>query len=287
MKLLITGAAGFIASNLLKKLREENNVILYVRDEIEAQRIQSRNSQILVGTKSLENLPEDISCVVHLGGTAGGKMKECVEDNVLFTLEILRAMEKMRIPRIIFPSAAAIYGSTDKPVKENAPPNPTAPYETTKLIAEEIIKRWVENKSIRSATILRFNNIYGSGSDHGMMANFIKQAKQGTSLSVDGDGTQVREPMYVDDAVDAIKHAIEAVEEGSALYNISGPKSFMLREIVECIGNTLGKKLTLKLSGKPASPPHTLRLDTAKAKEKLGWTPKISLAKGIAKTLSR
>ena len=285
-KILITGVAGFIASHFLKKLNGESDIVLHVRDEGEAQKINKGGPRVLVGTKGLENLPEGISCVVHLGGTAGGKIKECIEDNVLFTLEILRAMEKARIPRIIFPSAAAIYGNTDKPAREDAPPNPLAPYETTKLIAEEIIKHWVESRRIHSAAILRFNNIYGPGSNHGMMASFIRQAKQKTSISIDGDGTQVREPIYVDDAVDAIKRAIEMDEKGCVLYNISGPEPYTLREIVEYVGNALDKKLTMNLSGKPASPPHTLRLDTVKAKNELGWEPKILLAEGIAKILS-
>ncbi|MSR76143.1 MAG: NAD(P)-dependent oxidoreductase [Candidatus Ryanbacteria bacterium] len=265
MKILITGATGFIGTHVAKHLAPDHEIITWSRCE-----------------GSLDNLPADIECVVHLAGAAGGNLETCISSNVVPTAEVLRAMEHARIPRIVFLSGAAVYQDSSEILGENAPLGSTAPYGISKIAAESLIKKWHELGYIKTAIILRGNNIYGLGSDHGVISGFLAQAKNG-AITVDGDGSQVREPVYVDDAVSIIQKSIEVTREGVRIYNVSGPRAYTLRDIATEIGLALGKEISFHLSGKLAAPPLALRLSISKAKEELGWTPHSDLGGGLAK----
>lgn len=267
MKLLVTGASGFIGSRFRVINKESNNTFLYA------------------GRMDLpEKLPR-VDAVVHLAGATGGSLQECIDGNIITTLDILRAMERASIPNIIFLSGAAVYGNITLPANETVPPRPETPYGMTKYTAECIIEHSVEQNRIEGAVIFRCNNIYGSGSDHGMVSSFLAQAKTSSTIRVDGDGSQVREPVYVDDVITAIHAAIKTPQRGYRVYNISGNEAVTLRELVETyISKAIGKKMHLELSGKPAGLPHTLHLDITKASRELLWTPKTQLQEGLAKT---
>ncbi len=265
MKILITGATGFIGKHTIKRLAPKHEIITWSRRE-----------------GDLENLPTNIECVVHLAGAAGGNLETCVSSNIVPTAQVLRAMEQRRIPRIVFLSGAAVYQDSPDVLDESALLGSMTPYGISKIVAESLIKKWHELGTIKTAIILRGNNIYGPGSDHGVIAGFLAQARTG-AITVDGDGSQVREPVYIDDAVSIIEKSIEVIREGVHIYNVSGPRAYTLSEIATQIGLVLGEEIPFHLSGKPAAPPLSLRLSVAKAEQELGWKPTIDLAAGLAK----
>ncbi|MEK7630459.1 MAG: NAD(P)-dependent oxidoreductase [Patescibacteria group bacterium] len=265
MKILITGATGFIGTHVAKNLAGTHEIITWSRRE-----------------GNLDTLPVDIEYVIHLAGAAGGSLETCISSNIVPTAEVLRAIERARIPRIIFLSGAAVYQDSSEVLDEDAPLGSVAPYGISKIAAESLIKKWHELGLIKAAIILRGNNIYGPGSDHGVIAGFLAQAHAGT-ITVDGDGSQVREPVYIDDVVSIIKKSVETKSEGIHIYNVSGPRAYTLRDIATQIGLALGKEIPFHLSGKPAAPPFVLRLSIAKAQKELEWTPHIELGEGLAK----
>ena len=267
MKILITGATGFIGTHVAKNLASTHEIITWSRHE-----------------GSLDNLPAGIECVVHLAGAAGGNLETCISNNIVPTAQVLRAMERAHIPRIVFLSGAAVYQDNSDASDETSALGATAPYGISKMVAEAVISEWQKIGLIKTAIILRGNNIYGPGSDHGVIAGFIKQAQSG-AIIVDGDGSQVREPVYIDDAVSIIEKSVAITREGVHIYNVSGPRAYTLKEIADHIGKALGKETLFNLSGKPAAPPLVLRLSIIKAEKELGWKPQIDLTKGLAKTL--
>lgn len=285
MKFLITGANGFVATHFLASILPSDDIILHVRNSEKVKKLERAGWHVLIGKKGFETVSSSVGCVVHLAGAAGGSMQECIDGNIITTLDIVRAMERASIPNIIFLSGAAVYGNITLPASESVSPSPTTPYGITKYVAECIIEHSVEQNRIEGATIFRSNNIYGPGSDHGMVSNFIAQAKTSSAIRVDGDGSQVREPVYIDDVITAIHASIKTPPRGYHVYNISGNEAVTLRELVEThISKAIGKKMLLELSGKPAGLPHTLRLDITKASRELLWTPKTQLQEGLAKT---
>ncbi len=268
MKILVTGANGFIGSRFQAVNKSSSDTFIYVdRMDIPA------------------SLPH-VDAIFHLAGKPGGGWQDCMESNVLPTLEVLLMMEVNKIPHLVFMSSGSVYADAPGAISEDAAFAPTTPYGASKVAAEIIIRDWVARKRISGATILRGNNIYGPGSDHGVVSHFINQIHQGQPLAVDGDGSQIREPVYADDVVELAMLALTKPPQGLATYNVSGSEFFTLKELAEHIARALGKEMKLKLTGKPALPPHTMRLDISRAKQDLAWTPRTSFRDGLAKTVA-
>jgi len=268
MKILVTGANGFIGSRF------------------RSQSVGQKDTYIFADRMDIPTELPRIDAVMHLAGKPGGNWQDCMESNVLPTLEILRVMETHKIPHLVFMSSGSVYADTPNAIPEDAQFAPTTSYGASKVTAEIIIRDWVARKRISSATILRGNNIYGPGSDHGVVSHFIDRTRKGIALEVDGDGSQVREPVFVDDVIELAILALAKPPMGIATYNVSGSEFFTLKELAEHIALALGKQTQFKLTGKPALPPHTMRLDITRAQKDLGWHPRTLLREGIAKTIA-
>ena len=135
MKILITGASGFIASHLLKTLVPSKDLFLYVRDEDEAKKLKKSGWNIFSEKAVLGKIPRGIESVIHLAGTAGGTLRECISGNAVLTAKILCMMDRLQIPNIVFLSAGAVYGDINKTADENSASDPSTPYGITKMIA--------------------------------------------------------------------------------------------------------------------------------------------------------
>ena len=280
MRILLTGATGFIGNHILNTL-DKNTTTLVIRD-LEAEK---KFTEAGWKTTSFKIFPRETDVVIHAAGTAGGTLEECISGNVLSTLDVLDSIKASSIPHLIYLSGAAIYGNVSEPAKESDLVSPMTPYGTSKLAAERIIERAIHNNIIESATIFRCNNIYGAGSDHGMMSYFIKDAIANLAINVDGDGSQIREPIFIDDVVSIIKKAVDLKKPGLHIYNVSGSEAKTLVEIGACLSQALEKNVHVQLSGKPGGLPHTLRLDISKSARELDWKPTTLLHEGIQKTI--
>ena len=284
MKTLVTGANGFIGSRFLTHTTPSKDLFLHVRRQNAADALMQAGFQTLVGEDGLAKLPS-VDTIVHFAGKPGGSWKDCMESNILPTIEILRVMEKKQIPHLVFLSSGSVYGDTPNVIKEEESYNPTTAYGASKVAGEIIISDWVGHKRIASATVLRGNNIYGPGSDHGVVSLFLDRIRKNQQIEIDGDGSQIREPVYVDDVIELVNLVLANSPMGVVTYTLSGGEFFTLKSLIEHIPKALHVPAQFKVSGRPAQPPLSMRLDISKAEKELGWRPHTVFSDGLAKII--
>ena len=284
--ILITGGSGFIAPHLLMGLGAERNVILHIRDPQKAKKIESRPGlRIISGPLTNESLigqiPESCEAVFHLAGAVSGANTEAIlHSNVVSTYNILSLMKRKQTPKLIFMSTASVWSdSSGTRINEQVTPRPSTLYGYAKLTAECLIQDAITQGQLSSAVILRGNSTYGPGSTQGAIANFYSCLANGRPVRIDGDGQQIREPLYVTDLVDVLVKSL-FVNKGLQIYGISGDESLTVLQMAEAMARIIDRKLTIDWGPARADRNRHLLIDTGKAQRELGWTPRIRFEEG-------
>lgn len=312
---LITGGCGFIGVNLISSLLNENpeiNISVFdnlsvgsredlseVCDFIEtACSEESGTVNLIVGDiKDLNaclKACEGIDVVVHLAANTGvaPSVKYPEEDlkvNVIGTFNMLEASRQKGVNKFIFASSGAPLGEIDPPINENKAPRPVSPYGASKLAGEGYCSAYFRTYGINTVS-LRFSNVYGPGSKHksSVVAKFIKDALNGYSLEVYGDGNQTRDFIYIDDLIKAITLSLKT-EIGGEIFQIATHKETTVNEIAinikELIEVEVGKKVDIIKSGPRIGDVRRNYSDISKARNILGYEPIVSLEEGLKKTL--
>ena len=296
MKVLITGGAGFIGSNVADRLIEADFEVIVV-DNLE------NGSKSNINRKA-KFLNYDI-CDSKLSGKIRklGKIDAVIHNaalikadesfleperyfkvNVLGTLNALDAAKNNRASKFIFASSGgAVYGiQKNFPSSENSKTNPINPYGASKLIAEECITEYCRKKNI-SPLILRYSNVYGPRQKDGVISIFSKKIKENEEIVVNGDGKQTRDFVFVRDIAELNINALKTSREG--IFNASSSIETSVITLISIIEKISQKKP--KISKKDALN-EVMRscLDNRKAKKELGWTQKYSLKEGIMETFN-
>ena len=162
---------------------------------------------------------------------------------------------------------------------------PRSMYDESKRFAEALIYAYREKHGLNSV-MGRIFNTYGPRMDKldgRVVSNFVNQALEGKDLTIYGDGKQTRSFCYVDDLVAAIVALVNSDEEGPI--NIGNPNEFTMLELIDVIQEVIGKKLNVSHEPMPGDDPKKRQPDISKAKERLGWEPKVQLRQGIEKTV--
>lgn len=295
-RILVTGGAGFVGSNLLARLAETGGYDVVVLDnEISGSReaIADLPHDFVKGDitdpAAVERAMEGVEAVVHLA--ADTRVIPSIEEpkfnfdvNVGGSLVILETMRKRRIARLVNASTGgAIIGDAEPPVHEGMVAAPRSPYGASKLAVEGYCSAYAASYGINAAS-LRFSNVYGPRSWHkgSVVALFIKQIMKGETLIVYGDGGQTRDYVHARDLADGIVAAL-----GS---DVSGPV-----QLGTGIGTPLNDiiALLLKISGKDVpvdyQPFRAGEIvhnwcDIGHARAAIGYDPKTGLAEGLEET---
>ena len=297
-KVLITGGAGFIGSTLADKLIEAGHKLVIV-DNL----FSGRKDYIPSEAKfyHLDIVKDDLSAVFekekpqyvfHLAAQID--VRKAVADpnfdvsvNILGGLNVLQNVYKYNIKKIIFSSTGgAIYGEADIiPTPEDYPAAPLSPYGIDKLCFEKYLN-YYHQVFKQDYTSLRFANVYGprqyKGGEAGVVAIFCSQLANDMALSLNGDGTQTRDFVYVDDVVDALMKAMLTDFNGEI--NIGSSIESEIKDIIKYIKKYSQKECVV--TEKPAVKGEQLRslLDSSLAKKVLDWEAKVSLEEGIKTT---
>ena len=251
---VVTGAAGFIASHLVDRLLEQEYKVIGI-DNMRTGSID--NLEVALANDGFELFEEDIcdpdlskkirddfDIVFHLAAISSVKLS--IQDpfivndvNVGGTLNMLDFAHKRGAKRFIYTSSAAVYGNpTTLPVTEETPVCPLSPYAASKLSAEMYCLAYGETHGV-VPTILRYFNVYGPRQEFseysGVIPIFINQALHGLPLTVDGDGKQTRSFIHVDDVVRATLLAGQVSEAGFHVLNLSGTESISILELAHLI----------------------------------------------------
>lgn len=301
MKILITGGAGFIGSNLASFLVSKGYRVRII-DNLSTGKIENISDLMervefisgdITDSNLLKNVLEDIDFVVHLAAITS--VQRSMEDPELTykvnsegTVKILELCEKFKIKRFIFASSCAIYGNPEKlPVSEDSEPSPLSPYAESKLLAEKFCLDYLR-KGLDSV-VLRFFNVFGPKQDaespySGVISIFIKKILKGESPVIYGDGEQTRDFIYVDDVLSAIEKAMNSKLSKERVFNIGSGNRYSINYTFEIL-----KKIS-RFSGMPEFKEerrgeirHTLA-DISKAEKILGWKPEIPFQEGLLRT---
>jgi UDP-glucose 4-epimerase len=238
---------------------------------------------------------EGVDAIVHLAANTGVPISisdprtDCTS-NVLGTFNYLEGARQKRVMRFVFASSAAAAGNCDPPVHEKVLPRPISPYGASKLAGEAYCGVYAASYGINAVT-LRFGNVYGPGSTHkqSVVAKFIRHAFAGESMPIYGDGTQIRDFVYVDDLVDAIHRSVETDGIAGELFQIATSKSTSVLEIAQMLNKVLTAEgiKPVPISFEAVRAGDVLRnfADTSKALTKLGWRAQVELFDGLQRTV--
>lgn len=235
----------------------------------------------------IDGMTSKIDTVIHLAGAVTTRTAmDLMIANVVTTNNVINIMTKLNIPHIVFLSTAAVWsGTTGTQIDEQVIPAPNTPYGFAKLAAEGLLIDAVAQGRIQSATILRCNNTYGIGSQQGVVANFLNCVQADKEVQIDGDGMQLREPLYVMDLVNLLLKAI-ANPCGLQVYGVSGPQALSVFEIARLIAEVTGRELKINWVSERSDRSRHLLISTSKVEAGLGWKPITLLQDGLQTMLS-
>jgi nucleoside-diphosphate-sugar epimerase len=296
MRILVTGAAGFVGSHLSEQLVSEGHEVVgldcftdyYARDIKEANLAQLRQTpgfrflELDLRTDDLRPALDGIEVVVNEAAMAGlmrswTDFDSYVTCNLVALQRLIEASAGVR--RFLHISTSSVYG-TDAVGDEDTPTRPVSPYGVTKLAAEKLVLAHVAVHGF-PASVLRYFSIYGPRQRPDMAYNiFIDALMHGRPITVFGDGLQSRSNTYVSDAVAGTIAAIDGAAPGE-VYNIGGGHELTLNEAIETIASVLG--VTPVVRHEPARPGDQRRTvaDIGRARTTFGYSPTTEPRKGL------
>ncbi|HMO17060.1 MAG TPA: GDP-mannose 4,6-dehydratase [Oligoflexia bacterium] len=309
-RILITGAAGFIGSHLAGALLDSGYELLAV-DNLSTGSIKnikefSDNSRFhfLEADVQSEKLASELSLyqpeqVVHLAGQMN--VRKSVEDplfdalqNIMATLFLLEKCDRVNCRRFVFSSTGgAIYGEQEVfPAAENHKVMPECPYGVSKRCAELYLEYYATKKDF-GITSLRFGNVYGPRQnpkgEAGVVSIFISQLNSGLSLSINGDGTQTRDFIYVSDIVRAIELVLNSGQDGYRCFNLGTGIETSVISIAEhlrdiAVESDSSRKVYFDYRPKASGEQIRSLLDAGSFSKEFKWKPLVSLRDGLIRT---
>jgi UDP-glucose 4-epimerase len=309
----VTGAAGFIGSNLVDRLLADgvavtgwDNLSTGQLRFLEGAQQNSRFRLIRGDTLDLPALKtamQGADFAFHLAANAdirdGWKHPEKdLQQNTIATFNVLEAMRANGVKRVAFSSTGSVYGEAlvtpDRPTPEiDAFPVQTSLYGASKLAGEGLLAAYAEGAQIDEAYVFRFVSILGERYTHGHVFDFYQQLLEHPDrLRVLGDGTQRKSYLYVQDCIDAILHVTRqatarAAKHHTAIYNLGTPEFVQVNDSIRTICATLSVKPRLDYTGGNRGwigDNPFIFLDTKKI-QSTGWKPKLTIEQGIVRTL--
>ena len=304
MKVLITGGAGFIGSNLARAFIKEGVKVKIIdnfstgkRENIEdiKDKIEFIEGDI-TDKRTIEEAVKGVDYVLH--EAAIPSVARSVEDpissnhaNITGTLLLLEASRRFNIKRVIYASSSSAYGDTPTlPKREDMKPLPLSPYAITKLTGEYYMKVYCELFKVETIS-LRYFNVFGPYQDPkseyaAVIPRFITRMLRDEPPVIFGDGLQTRDFCYIDNVIDANFKAIKAgrVAVGK-VFNIACGRRIDLLTLVDIINKYLGKDLKpIFDKPRPGDIKHSLA-DISLAKKLLGYEVKVEVEEGLKRTI--
>jgi UDP-glucuronate 4-epimerase len=293
MRYVVTGAAGFIGSHLLRTLLERGHDVVgwdaftdYYDRELKEENAEGLPvDRIDIAQDDLPDL-DGVDGVFHLAGqpgvsSFGDVFPVYVRQNVLATQRLLEAAAGSRT-RILLASSSSIYGDAEAyPTPEDTRPRPLSPYGITKLACEQLLAAYGKEFGLHGVTV-RYFTIYGPRQRPDMaLAKMIAHLVEGRPFELHGDGTQSRSWTFVDDAVDAAILVMERAAAGDVL-NVGGGEEVSMLEAIEALGEVAGSRLELIPAPRRRGDQTRTLADTSRIRAATGWEPTTPFAEGLA-----
>ncbi|HON98145.1 MAG TPA: SDR family oxidoreductase [Bacteroidales bacterium] len=305
MKYLVTGGAGFIGSNLVKKLLEMEEDVRILDNFATGKRenilplINNPHLTVIEGDLRsfhiVRTAVKGVDYILHQGALPS--VPRSINDpittndvNILGTLNILEAAKEFGVKRVVCASSSSIYGNSETlPKVETMPVNPMSPYALTKYAQERYCQIYYNLYGLETVA-LRYFNVFGPNQDptsqySAVIPKFIKHMSEDKEPVIYGDGTQSRDFTYVDNVVYANLLACNAEKAAGEVINIACGESYTLLELVKMINEILGKNIEPRFAPeRPGDVKHSWA-GIDKAKELLDYEVKVAFKEGLANTI--
>ncbi len=295
-RLLVTGAAGFIGSRFVElALRQGVPLIAtdlkrpgkeqpfdkrgFVLCDITSASQRRGLSRRLRGGYTLIHAA---ACVPRDPAREGEAAERIFAVNVAATDSLLREL-KGHLSRVIYISTLEVYGAPERlPLREDSRLSPRTLYGVSKCAGEDLVRIHCRNNGIPCAT-LRFSSVYGPGEEYvRALPNFVRAAVAGETLRIYGDGSELRDYLYVDDACSAIMLAVRRKKEG--IVNIASGKSISIRDAARIIVARAGSLSPVRFLPQH-NPAYDIRFDISAARKQLGFLPTTTFVSGITQEI--
>ncbi|HZR99362.1 MAG TPA: UDP-glucuronic acid decarboxylase family protein [Chloroflexota bacterium] len=303
MKLLVAGGAGFVGSHLCERLLDAGHEVVCVDsmitgDQRNVGHLLDRPGFELRAHDIIEPLDLAVDGIFHLASPASPVAYQTYPEatalaNSLGSLQLLR-LARQRQARYLFASTSEVYGDPEEhPQRETYwghvnPVGPRACYDESKRFGEALTTVYLNEHGV-DARIIRIFNTYGPRSDPNdgrLVPNFVTQALRGAALTVYGDGSQTRSLCYVEDLVRGIELAMFSPNTTGLVVNLGNPEEHTVLEYAELIRELTGSSAEIAFRPLPADDPTRRRPDITRAREVLGWQPRVPLREGLERTIA-
>jgi len=301
MRYLVTGGAGFIGSNLCRKLLEEGHSVACLDDlstgkyENIKELVDYNNFEFFKHDLTRPFFPEKIDAIYNLACPASPVHYQynpirTLKMGTLAMYNVLGMASRLKVP-ILQASTSEIYGDpSEHPQTESYlgnvnPIGPRACYDEGKRVAEALCVAYESYNDVK-IRIARIFNTYGpymDPKDGRVVSNFIVQSLQGQPLTVYGDGLQTRSFCFVDDLVNGLIKLMNS--EYNWPVNLGNPDEYSMLEFAKHVIKTTGSSSEIIFESLPIDDPKRRCPDISKAKKELNWIPEISLEEGLKKTI--
>jgi UDP-glucose 4-epimerase len=311
MKILVTGAAGFIGSNVTDRLLADGHDVVGIDDlstgKLEnlagARTVNSERSGAFsfrtfdITDAALADLvaAEEPEVICHLAAQIDVRVSvaDPLKDarlNVLGTINVCEAARRAGVRKVVFTSSGgSVYGTPSSlPVSERVQPDPESQYAASKTCGEVYLATYAHLYGLQW-TSLRLGNVYGPRQDPhgeaGVVAIFSTAMLSGRTAKIFGDGTSTRDYVYVDDVADAFARASGAVADGRRL-NIGTARQCTVRELHALVAAAADAPDEPELAAPRIGELQAIALDVTAARHALGWEPRTALEVGIPETVA-
>ena len=293
MRYVVTGAAGFIGSNLAETLVASGHEVAGVdcftdyydpaEKERNARALDVRRVDLAEGKLDLDG----IDGVFHLAAQAGVRsfgdvFPVYVRRNLLASHRVFEAAAAAGV-RVVFASSSSVYGEAESyPTREDAVPQPISPYGITKLACEQLAHAYAGGFGL-DAVVLRYFTVYGPRQRPDMFFRRVCDALvDGGSFEIYGSGAQSRSFTEVGDAVAATIAAMERAPAGS-VFNVGGGDEASMLEAIALLEHVSGRTLAVSHVDAAKGDVARTKADVTRIREALGWEPRTSLEQGLAR----
>jgi UDP-glucose 4-epimerase len=299
MRVLITGGAGFVGSHIADACLDRG-YDTYVLDNLSTGRKRNLSPkaeliQADIATADLETILSKIKpeIIFHQAAQVSVPLsiKQPLQDqqvNIQGTIKLLEAARMANVRKVIYASSAAVYGNpVYLPVDEKHPIQPISFYGISKYVPELYLKTYMDLYQL-PFTALRYANIYGprqvAHGEGGVVAIFTDRILRGEAITIQGDGEQTRDFIYISDIVEANLAAIERGDGG--IYNIGTGVQTSINQLAQALETAAGHPIEKKNAAPREGDIRDSYFNPDLAMRELNWLPKVSLVEGLQKTIA-
>ena len=297
-RVLVTGGAGFIGSNLVRALLERGDAVRVLDNFSTGFRANLEGVEVEVvegdlrSYERVHNAVRGVEIVFHLG--AMGSVPRSVQDpltstavNVEGTLNVLLAARDEGVRRVVFSSSSSVYGSSRQmPTPEESPPDPVSPYGVAKLAAERFCVSFSRVYESFESVVLRYFQVFGPRQNPfsqyaAVVPLFVTAIAAGEPITIFGDGEQSRDFTYVGNVVDATLKAADAEGASGRVFNVASGSPATVNQVADAIGQIVERGVERRFAPPRPGDIRDSWADISTAREVLGYEPRVSLEEGL------